>query len=112
MDHRTPSPTRLLAPAALVAFGVIFLIVLFSTSGGEGGSAPDQGVNESGQIEEAPEEKPADAGSTKKSYTVESGDTLDSIAEKTEVDVDELQTLNPDLDPQALVAGQKIKLRE
>ena len=56
--------------------------------------------------------QPADAGSTKKSYTVESGDTLDSIAEKTEVDVDELQTLNPDLDPQALVAGQKIKLRE
>ena len=45
-------------------------------------------------------------------YVVKTGDTLGSIAEKTGVTVEKLQELNPELDPQALVSGQKIKLRE
>ncbi len=45
-------------------------------------------------------------------YIVKEGDTLASIAEKTGKTVEELQELNPELDPQALVSGQKIKLRE
>jgi LysM repeat protein len=45
-------------------------------------------------------------------YTVKTGDTLGEIAQKTRVDVTRLQELNPELDPQALVSGQKIKLRE
>jgi LysM repeat protein len=45
-------------------------------------------------------------------YTVKTGDTLGGIAEKTGVKVETLQELNPELDPQALVSGQKIKLRE
>ncbi len=43
---------------------------------------------------------------------MKTGDTLGAIAEKTGLDVETLLTLNPDLDPQALVSGQKIKLRE
>ena len=43
---------------------------------------------------------------------MKTGDTLGAIAEKTGVDVEKLQELNPELDPQALVSGQKIKLRE
>ncbi len=43
---------------------------------------------------------------------MKTGDTLGAIAEKTGVTVERLQTLNPDLDPQALLSGQKIKLRE
>lgn len=46
------------------------------------------------------------------SYTVKTGDTLGAIAEKTGLTVERLQQLNPELDPQALVSGQKIKLRE
>ena len=45
-------------------------------------------------------------------YTVKSGDTLGRIAEQTGVEVELLQELNPAVDPQALVAGQKIQLRE
>ena len=45
-------------------------------------------------------------------YAVKTGDTLGSIAEKTGIPVEKLQELNPELDPQALVSGQKIKLRE
>lgn len=45
-------------------------------------------------------------------YTIEAGDTLGAISEQTGVSVETLQQLNPELDPQALIAGQKIKLRE
>ena len=45
-------------------------------------------------------------------YTVKLNDTLGRISAKTGVPVDRLQTLNPELDPQNLVVGQKIKLRE
>ena len=44
-------------------------------------------------------------------YTVKAGDTLGGIAAKTGVSLSRIQELNPDLDPQALVSGQKIKLR-
>lgn len=46
----------------------------------------------------------------RKSYTVKSGDVLSAIAEKTGVSLDRILELNPDLDPQTLRAGQKIKL--
>ena len=42
---------------------------------------------------------------------MKSGDTLSVIAEETGVPVDELTQLNPVLDPQALIEGQRVKLR-
>jgi LysM repeat protein len=47
----------------------------------------------------------------KGTYTVQPGDTLGRISEKTRIEVETLQLLNPSLDPQALIAGQEIKLR-
>ena len=44
-------------------------------------------------------------------WIVHSGDTLGSISLKTGIDVATLQTLNPDLDPQTLLEGQRIALR-
>jgi LysM repeat protein len=43
---------------------------------------------------------------------VRTGDTLGAIAIKTGVSVTNLEDLNPGLDPEGLVAGQKLKLRE
>ena len=110
------SPLRFLAPVALVIFGIALLMVLSTSSGGDGDGTPSA------------QEKDRDLGaSTKKkskrrasangnlptrTYTVKSGDTLGSISEKTGIPVDKLQELNPQLDPQQLVSGQKIKLRE
>jgi Tfp pilus assembly protein FimV len=48
----------------------------------------------------------------RRNYTVKAGDTLGAIAEQTGVSVERLLVLNPELDPQALVAGQRIRLRE
>jgi LysM repeat protein len=42
---------------------------------------------------------------------VKAGDSLLAIAEKTGVPTDQLQRLNPDVDPQVLVPGQRLKLR-
>lgn len=44
-------------------------------------------------------------------YVVEPGDSLDAIAGKTGVDVERLEELNPQLDPQLLSPGQRVKLR-
>lgn len=44
-------------------------------------------------------------------YVIRPGDTLVAVAEQTGIDIDDLEALNPNLDPQALISGQKIKLR-
>src|SRR5436190_11156001 len=44
-------------------------------------------------------------------YTVQSGDTLGSIAQKYGTTVDELATLNPGIDPAALRIGQRIRVK-
>ena len=62
--------------------------------------------------EEAGAQTERQAGRRRRNYTVQTGDTLGAIAEKTGVSVERLLVLNPELDPQALVAGQRIRLRE
>jgi LysM repeat protein len=44
-------------------------------------------------------------------YTVQSEDTLGSIAQKYGTAVDELATLNPGIDPAALRIGQRIRVK-
>ena len=103
------SPMRFVAPLALVAFCVAFAMV-WSNSQVEGhhSRAPQTTTPAATTPTTATQNKYA----TRRRYTVRTGDTLGGIAEKTGVDVTTLQDLNPGLDPQALVAGQKIKLRE
>jgi LysM repeat protein len=47
-----------------------------------------------------------------KTYEVQSGDTLTSIAHQTGLTVAELQALNPEVDPQTLIAGEVLKLQK
>jgi LysM repeat protein len=44
-------------------------------------------------------------------YTVQSGDTLGSIASQYNTTVDELMTLNPGIDPNAMHIGQRIRVK-
>ena len=97
---------------ALVAFAVAFLCVVVLGSpraddGGDGQRAHRR-VTASARRPTTNSQTPRAAAT----YTVKTGDTLGAIAEKTGVAVERLQELNPELDPQALVSGQKIKLRE
>ena len=45
-------------------------------------------------------------------YVVKSGDTLISIAHENGVPVARIEALNPEVDPQILIAGEKLKLRK
>ena len=104
-------PARFLAPLALVAFGVALFLVLSTAlkddpgTAGNGSPASSQGTGKHAKKKKAKRKKAA------KTYTVKAGDTPSGIAEKVDVPLDTLLQLNPDLDPQILTPGQKLKLR-
>jgi LysM repeat protein len=104
------SPARFLAPLALVGFVIALLMVVTSSQNQPGGSgAPNQS---SGTSPAASPTGTAQKPKGRRRYTVKTGDTPSSIAEKTGVPLEEILRLNPDLDPQTLSPGQRIKLRE
>ena len=98
------APARLLAPLALVVFAVVLVMVISSAGGGGGGSKTSQAKGRHPTV--------ARPHAPPRRYTVSSSDnSLDEIARKTGVPTDRLVQLNPDLDPQTLIPGQRIKLR-
>jgi LysM repeat protein len=121
MDHRTRrSPARFLPPLALIAVVVVFLSIV-SASGQNGGSAS---TTDSSATTTTPKtttkKKPAGSktsttkaasGGGSSTYTVQINDTLGGIADKTGVPLSRIQELNPNVDPHAMTAGQKIKLK-
>jgi LysM repeat protein len=114
--HGRLSFARLLAPLALIVFTVAVVAIVM----GSGVTGDDSGDGSAG----AQDIPAATTGTTTtkttgqkqkkvpRSYTIKANDTLSGIAERFGTTVEELQALNPALDPQGLVAGQKIKLRE
>lgn len=100
--------TRGLAVLALTVAVVALIVVVSDTLGGDdarsqhgrvGRQQPDGGGNK------------GDKGPPRKSYVVQPGDTLSAIAHETGVSIANLQRLNPDVDPQILIAGDRLKLR-
>lgn len=115
MDGRRRSPARLLAPISLIAFVLALLIVISSSGTDDSGNGSNNSSESVTQTETTPGTTTAESTEPRVSgtfYTVKTGDTLGGIAETVGVSVTRLQELNPELDPQALVAGQKIRLRE
>ena len=55
--------------------------------------------------------KPAHKKQRPRSYTVQSGDTLGSIASRMGTTVAALEHLNPGIDPAALSVGEKIRVK-
>ncbi len=98
---------RILALAALVA-AVIAVIVVASNADLHSHSGNGGGHKSQAQKQQHHKKQRTKA----KTYTVQSGDTLTSIAHKTGVPVAELQALNPEVDPQILVAGEVLKLQK
>jgi len=121
MDPRSRrSPARFLAPLALIVVLVAFLSIVTSP-GSNGGGSPVTDTASQTSTHAATTTGTASKTTAKKSpqaetvgprtYTVQVGDTLGSIADKTGIPLERIQTLNPDVDPHAMVAGQQIKLR-
>ena len=103
------SPARFLAPLALVAFAVALFVVVSNTIKDGGGSTGAEGT--SAPAKATPTPKAGKKKRTPKTYTIKSGDTPSGIAVKVGVPLDQILELNPDLDPQTLTPGTKIKLR-
>ncbi len=96
---------RVMAVVALIAAVVAVILVVGSVTG-NGEDSPTK------PHRAAPGKKEARKPKTKaRTYEVKEGDNLSLIAERTGVPVDRIERLNPDLDPQAITIGQKIKLR-
>jgi LysM repeat protein len=104
---------RLLAPLALIAVTVAILAIVLGSgvvgddNGSESAGTPALPAANKGKTTSNKKQK-----RTPRTYTIKANDTLSGIAEKNGTTVERLLELNPDLDPQGLVAGQKIKLRE
>jgi LysM repeat protein len=111
MSDAAHNPGRLLAPLALVVCAIAFFAVLLSSDAGNDGdsagsetTAPAAGTQGRTTTERS---RPL-----RRTYTVQPNDSLDAIAQRFGLEVERLQELNPEVDPQGLVVGQKIKLRE
>lgn len=105
MNNRTSYVARLAAVIALAAAVVVVIVAISSSLGGGSDSSSKQGRNGGGH-------KTTKKHRTKAAtYVVKSGDTLTAIAHRTGVPVVEILALNPEVDPQILIAGQTLKLR-
>lgn len=104
MEKRTSAFARTFAVIALVGAVVVVIVAISSSLGGSGSS------DRSGQGKNHPSHG-STAKTTAKTYVVKSGDTLVSIAHQTGVPVAHIIALNPEVDPQILIAGQTLKLR-
>ena len=118
MGAQRQSSVRLLAPALLVLFAVVFLIVVVASLGGgddEQSTSSKRPAAASERRDDRARDRtttdPAKRGSPR-FYTVKPGDNLAAIAQTTGVPLEQLRLLNPELDPQGLVSGQRVRLRE
>ncbi len=100
---------RLLALVALIA-AIVAVIVVASNTNLHSSSNKSGGTNH-GQTQK--KQQTTKKKRTKaKTYEVQSGDTLTSIAQATGLTVSELQALNPEIDPQTLIAGEVLQLQK
>ncbi|HEY6636730.1 MAG TPA: LysM domain-containing protein [Solirubrobacterales bacterium] len=95
---------RAFAMLALIAALVLVVVVIVTTSGGSDNG--DNGGDGSTEVS-----KVGRKAVRKGVWVVQPGDTLGKISVKTGIDESTLLQLNPDLDPQALLEGQRIALR-
>lgn len=105
MNKRTSASARVFAVTALVAAFIVAIVAIGGALGGSDSNSSGNGRH-SGKQTHKTHRKHVPA-----SYEIQSGDTLISIAHRTGVPVRTIEELNPEVDPQILVAGEELKLR-
>jgi LysM repeat protein len=103
--------SHLLAPLALIAFVAAFAAILLSSGVVNGDDGTETTATTERPTTETTRTTPA-GRRLRTFYIVKLNDTFEGISRKTGVSVQRLQELNPEADPQALVAGQRLRLRE
>ncbi|HEV7773288.1 MAG TPA: LysM domain-containing protein [Conexibacter sp.] len=94
---------RLAAPLALLAAAVAIAVVVQAS----GSSSP----SDSPSVTRTAVTQPVrHSRTTPRIYVVKPGDTLTVISDKANVTLETIQRLNPDVDPNALQTGQRLKL--
>jgi LysM repeat protein len=105
-DYKPNQFVRAFAVLALVA-ALVAVAAVVVTSGGDSNGGGGDGA----QVKSSGPSKRGRAALERGVWIVQSGDTLAEISDETDVDIDTLIQLNPDLDPQVLLEGQRIALR-
>lgn len=105
-DYKPNQFVRAFAVLALIAALVLVGVVIATSNGGDDGGGGGKGDSEKTHVSKA-----GKRALRKGVWIVRAGDTLGAISLKTGIDVTTLQALNPDLDPQTLIEGQRIALR-
>jgi teichoic acid transport system ATP-binding protein len=96
-------PARLAAPLALLVVAVAVAVVVQA-------SGPDSSHSTQTTTRTALTQPTRRARAPPRTYVVKPGDTLTTIAEQAGVTLDAIQRLNPEVDPNALQTGQRLKL--
>jgi LysM repeat protein len=92
------SPARFVAPVALVAFAALVIAIAASSS------------NTSQSSPSSKASRPAHHRPRHTLVVVHTGDSLSQIAVRNGVSVAQIEQLNPQLNPNALHVGQRLKL--
>jgi LysM repeat protein len=108
MSKRSSVSARVLAVIALVGAAAIILFVVVTSL--DNGSGSGNGGSK-GHVTQGRKKDGNGKQSSKAAYVVQSGDTLSSISQETGVPLSQILKLNPGVDPQILISGEKLKLR-
>jgi LysM repeat protein len=108
------SPARFLAPIALVAFAFALYTVVQNArdDGGASSSSNTPAQTTPAKSRSAGHSSKKSKAHLKKAHRVQPGETPSSIALKYGITVKQLERLNPDMDPQALTVGERLRLRK
>jgi LysM repeat protein len=107
MNKRSSAPARVFAVTALVVALVVAIVAIGAALGGgdsNGSGGHPHGGDSAKNASHETRKVPA-------TYEVQSGDTLISIAHRNGISVARIESLNPEIDPQILIAGETLKLR-
>jgi LysM repeat protein len=107
MNQRSSALARVFAVTTLAVALVVLVVVIGGALGG--GSNDSDGNGHSSKA--ARQAKQQERESVPATYEVKSGDTLISIAHRNGVTVARIEALNPEVDPQILIAGETLKLK-
>jgi LysM repeat protein len=110
--RRREDLARYAAPVAFVLAVTIAALLVragFESSGSDSGGATTT-LATTTQAETTSTESTSTTTEAKSFYTIQAGDTLDTVAARYGTTVDQLLALNPGVDPHTLRIGQKIRV--